>query len=216
MSTVRGVLFDVGGVLVDLDGVPSLAALLGAEAHHADMHRRWMACPSVILHETGRISTEAFAAQLTVELGLTLSPEAFLLEFDGWLRRPLPGAFELVAAIPVTYQVGILSNMSAFHWRRIIAMGLPDRIDTICVSHEIGFLKPSREAFDTALDRMALAPRDVLFLDDGTANVDAARAMGLTAHVVRGPGEARTVLESYGVVQCTRPGRHGSKGTERC
>jgi putative hydrolase of the HAD superfamily len=200
MSSISGVLFDVGGVLVGLDGVPSLARLLQIEPLHDEIHRRWMACPSVVRHETGQIPADQFAIEVVKDLGLSLSPDKFLDEFAVWTSAPLPGAFELVERIPKKYRVGILSNMSAFHWTRIQAMGLPERFDTICLSHEIGCLKPSPEAFEAALDGMALTPGGVLFLDDGAANVKAARALGIEAHLVRGPGEAESVLKRYRVL----------------
>jgi HAD superfamily hydrolase (TIGR01509 family) len=68
------------------------------------------------------------------------------------------------------------------------------------VEVEIGFLKPSPEAFLTALDAMALPPSEVVFLDDGAANVDAARRLGLIAHVVRNPVDAECVLRGLAVM----------------
>ena len=200
MNAISGVLFDVGGVLVGLDGVPSLAKLLQIEPLHDEIHRRWLACPSVVRHETGQTSADQFAIEVVQDLGLSLSPEAFLIEFAGWLTTPLQGAFELVDRIPRDYQVAALSNMSAFQWTRIQAMGLPARFDRIYLSHEIGCLKPAPEAFWVALDGMALSPSEVLFLDDGTANVQAARALGIEAHLVRGPVEAESILRARGVL----------------
>lgn len=43
-----------------------------------------------------------------------------------------------------------------------------------------------------------------LFLDDGLRNVDAAKALGMQARMVRSPEEARTVLAQYGVVPFER------------
>jgi FMN phosphatase YigB (HAD superfamily) len=194
------VIFDVGGVLVALDGVPSLARHLGVAASHEDLHQRWLACSSVQLHETGRLSIDEFATSVVAELGLSLSPEAFVLEFAAWLMGPLEGAFDLVTRIPDAYRVGVLSNMSAFHWRRIIAMGLPERFDFICVSYETGLLKPSTQAFQLALSRMALSPGEVLFLDDGAANVHAARTLGMAANLVRSPAQIELALREHGVL----------------
>lgn len=42
-------------MLVALDGVASLARLLGLDANHDAVHAIWMSAPSVIAHETGKI-----------------------------------------------------------------------------------------------------------------------------------------------------------------
>ena len=78
--------------------------------------------------------------------------------------------------------------MSAFQWTRTQAMGLPCRFDAIFLSCEIGWLKPAPEAFQAALDGMALPPGEVLFLDDGAANVQAARAPRDGGAAGAGPG----------------------------
>jgi HAD superfamily hydrolase (TIGR01509 family) len=90
--------------------------------------------------------------------------------------------------------------MSALHWNRIKKMGLPERFEATYVSHEIGCLKPSEQAFQIALDGMALPAGMVLFLDDGVDNVRAALTLGMKAHVVKNPEQAKLILESYGVL----------------
>ena len=196
---ISGVLFDIGGVLVALDGVPYLARVLQLPESHEVLHNLWLACPSVVAHETGRMSAGAFAVALVEELELPVSPDQFLLDFAGWLQRPHPGAVELVERIPRQYRVAALSNMSAFHWTQIAAMDWPDRFEAVYLSCEIGHLKPSVEAFQIALDGMKLPAAEVLFLDDGQANVAAARALGMEAQWVRGPEDVGRVLEQYGV-----------------
>jgi glucose-1-phosphatase len=197
---IAGILFDVGGVLVALDGVPSMAKLLGMEPEHEALHAMWIASPSVVAHETGRIDAAAFAAGVVADLSLPITADCFLQDFCNWPTGLLPGALELLDEIPDTYRVAALSNTSAVHWDKIQAMGLVDRFDQIYLSHQIGCLKPTPEAFRVALEGMRLPPSDVLFLDDGLRNVDAAAQMGMHAHVARGPAEARRVLAQYGIV----------------
>ena len=197
---ISGVLFDIGGVLVALDGVPYLARTLQLEESREAIHQRWLACPSVIAHETGRITAEEFAAAVVSELKLPIAAESFLSEFAAWLQRPYAGAYELVERIPRRYRVAALSNMSQFHWTRIAAMGWPTRFDAVYLSCVIGQLKPLPETFRVALYGMQLPASAVLFLDDGPANVAAARAQGMEAQVVSGPEEVREVLERYGVL----------------
>jgi len=173
---ITAVLFDIGGVLVELDGVPTLAKLM------------------------------ALAAAAVTELELPVTAEWFLEAFNDW-RRLQPGALELLDDIPKRYRVAALSNTSVSHWERIEAMGLAQRFERLYLSHRIGRPKPSRQAFETALDDLAAAPSAVLFLDDIQSNVSAARARGLHAEVVADPREARIALEQYSVLQSAKSSR---------
>jgi glucose-1-phosphatase len=194
------ILFDIGGVLVELDGVPTLAKLMTLDgASREAIHERWMQSAAVIAYETGRISATAFAAAAVTEFQLPVTAEWFLEAFNAWPRRLQAGALELLDDIPTRYRLAALSNTSASHWERIEAMGLGHRFERLYLSHQIGQLKPSRQAFETVLEDLAVAPSAVLFLDDIESNVSAARAVGLQAEVVGDPEEARVVLERYGI-----------------
>lgn len=198
---IAAVLFDVGGVLVALDGVPFMAKLLGVEPQHEVLHAKWLSSPSVVAHETGKIDAATFARGVVEDLDLPVSAEFFLQGFCDWPTGLLPGARQLLEDIPEHYHVAALSNTSAVHWHRIQGMGFVDLFDQTFLSHQIGCLKPSAEAYQVALDRMGLRSSAVLFLDDNTRNVDAAARVGMHAHLARRPSEARLVLAKYGVVR---------------
>lgn len=200
-NRISGILFDLGGVLVALDGMPALASMLKVAPLHETVHAFWMSSPAVQEHESGKISAAQFAERVVADLNLAVGPNEFLEVFMQWPTNIHPGVAELIGEIASSYRIAALSNTSAVHWQRLLEMGLGDLLTERYLSHEIGHLKPTPGAYLAALSGMNLAAEEVLFLDDGPANVDAARVLGMHAHVARGPAEARSVLADYGIVQ---------------
>jgi len=198
---LRVVLFDVGGVLVDLAGVDALLEWLGPAATVETLWPVWLRSPSVRAFETGRIEPMAFAAGIIEELKLDIPPARFLESFAAWPTRVFPGALEMVASIPTRYQRALLSNSNMLHWPRVLdEMGLRQSFEHRFSSHLTGKIKPDAEAFEHVLEELGCHAAEVLFLDDNTLNVEAARKVGMRSERVRGVIEARAVLVEAGVL----------------
>lgn len=82
------VLFDLGGVLVDVSGVRAMRSLTGI-TNAEELWQRWLACPWVRRFESGACSETAFADGLVAEWGLPVSPAVFLDGFRGHQRAAL-------------------------------------------------------------------------------------------------------------------------------
>ncbi len=197
---ISAVLFDIGGVLIELDGLPSLAKLLNSEQSHDEIYKNWMSSPSVIAHETGKLSADEFAMRVVEDLQIDLSPDAFMQNFATWIVGTFPNTFELLEAIPPPIPLAALSNTSAAHWIHVDATGLTQKLDHLFLSHEIGHLKPNHEAFQAAIDGLQLPAEEVIFFDDNIDNVIAASAFGLKAHQAFNPTQAKQILNQYGVI----------------
>jgi putative hydrolase of the HAD superfamily len=197
MQRISSVLFDIGGVLIQLDGVQALSKLL-ADRHSAEeIQKLWITSPSVMAHETGKMSAEEFAIGVVNDLKLDTSPTEFLAGFENWVSRPFPGAFELLDALPPGLTIAALSNTSAIHWNRIASLGLAEQFDHTLLSHEIGHLKPEIEPFEIALAWLGCPAAEVVFLDDNSDNIATALALGFRAHQVTSANHAREVLFGY-------------------
>lgn len=197
---ISAVLFDVGGVLIELNGLPSIAKLLDSNQSLDDIYQHWMAAPSVIGHETGRISTNEFATEVVKDLKLSISPDTFMENFTSWIVGTFPDTFELLNAIPSTIKVGALSNTSDAHWKEVEKTGLTEKIEHLFLSHEIGHLKPSPIAFQAAVDGLSVPAEEIIFFDDVLENVHAANDFGLKAHQVLSPTQAKSILEEYNLL----------------
>jgi putative hydrolase of the HAD superfamily len=195
------VLFDLGGVLVEWDGIDPLVRLCQGRLDREGARRFWLESPSVRRFETGQIGRVAFAAGVVRELGLDLPLEAFLEAFVSWDRGFLPGAIDLLRELSGRCILACLTNNNELHWNKLHREPAFDRLfSRVYSSHQTGRMKPDVEAFEYAVADLDVRPEDVLFLDDNHECVSAARALRLRARQVRGVGEARRALVEEGVI----------------
>jgi putative hydrolase of the HAD superfamily len=200
MST-RVILFDVGGVLVELGGVEALLGWMGPTVSVEQLWSIWLRSPSVRAFETGRIEPMEFALGILAELKLDVTPQRFLKSFAAWPTQPFPGALELIASIPARYQRALLSNSNSLHWPRVIdGMDLRARFEHHFSSHLTGKIKPDTEAFEHVVQTLGCQAAEVLFLDDNMLNVQAARTVGMQSQRVQGVEQARSALQVAGIL----------------
>ena len=194
-------LFDVGGVLVQLSGIETMLAWLGSSITAEELWVRWLRSDSVRQFETGRTQASEFALRVTREFGLDIEPAQFLESFEGWPIGLYPGVMEMLARIPARYRRALLSNSNALHWPRLSNdMGLGAVFEHQFVSHLTGKIKPDSAAFEDVVNSLGCSPRHVLFIDDNMLNVEAAKSFGMHAARAVGPIEAQRVLGDFGII----------------
>lgn len=198
---ISAVVFDIGGVLIELNGLPSIARLLDSQQPHDEIYKQWMGAPSVIAHETGKISPAVFSEQVVQELPFKVSAQDFMADFITWIVGVFPDAIPLLKTLSSQCTVAALSNTSPPHWEQVIQTGLAEHFDHVFLSHEIGHLKPQPAAFKSVLQTLNCPAEEILFFDDNLENVEAATAMGFQSHQVFNPTEAKLVLTEYALHQ---------------
>lgn len=192
MSNTHGkpfdaIVFDLGGVLIELAGVPRMLELLSHRVSVEELWQSWLLSKAVREFEIGRIDAEQFASTVLAEFQLPISAEQFLREFEAWPKGPYPGAAELLDTLGRSYIVACLTNTNVLHWPRISGeMGLLQHFHHAFASHEIGLIKPDADVFAHVVERLGIPAERTLFLDDNQVNVDGARAAGLRAYRVAG------------------------------
>ncbi len=200
-SAVDFVLFDLGGVLIELGGVGSLQELAGM-ASEEDVWHRWLASPWVRRFEKGECSAEEFSIGIVSEWELAIPPGRFLEIFRDWPIGPFPGSEDLLSEVQRSVPIGCLSNTNALHWEHQTSRWpMLGTFNIRFLSFELGVVKPDAAIFEAVADRLPVSRDRVLFLDDVALNSDAARSSGFLAEQVRGVGEARRVLADMGILQ---------------
>ena len=197
----RVVLFDLGGVLVGLGGVQEFGALIG-ETRESEVWRRWLESPWVRRFERGLCTRDEFAAGAVEEFALALPPAAFLERFLDWPKGLLPGAEELVRVLAPGVVRACFSNTNELHWNEQLgSRELGSLFERHFLSHEIGLVKPDREAFEHVVETLAVAAQEILFFDDNPLNVEGARAAGIDAHRSVGVESTRALLTARGLLR---------------
>lgn len=75
------------------------------------------------------------------------------------------------------------SNLDPWRHEHVRKLGLDSLFDALCLSYEIGQLKPHHAFYHQAIAIAGCDPQRTLFVDDKLANVEAARACGLRAEL---------------------------------
>lgn len=197
-------LFDLGGVLIELAGIPRLLKWMEYRVDADGLAEKWLYSKTVRDYERGRISSKEFAEGMVEEFGLTIDAGQFLEEYAFFPKDFYPGARELLTDLSKKYRVAILSNTNELHWSRF---GKEECLacfaDRCYVSHLIGFMKPDIEAFLYVIDKLACEPGMILFFDDNFPNVEAARSVGMQAEHVRDFNDLKQRLRELGIIEFT-------------
>jgi glucose-1-phosphatase len=198
---IEVVLFDVGGVIVRLADITTLGTFNGL-TDAAAIKALWGRCAIVQAHERGELAPEDFATRMVDAYSMDCPPDEFLARFSAWPREIFPGVADLLADMDPRLRVACLSNTSDIHWRtQIAAADLARLFELQFLSYKLGIMKPDLRIYSHVARAMNVAPDRILFFDDTSDNVDGALAAGFDAHRVNGPGDARAILERYGLLR---------------
>jgi putative hydrolase of the HAD superfamily len=197
MPRIDTVLFDAGGVLLDLDyaflrrliearhSATTLELLSQAEAHartHVDRRVR----------EGGR-SAEAWRDYFRTLLAhVWVPPELHDGIIDslwdahqrvGLWTSPIQGAVDAVRAIKAAgFKTGVVSNAEGRVAHDLKAAGYDGLFDAVIDSHHVGHEKPDPAIFRIALEKLGSAPERTVYLGDvPSIDIAGARSAGISA-----------------------------------
>ena len=183
-------LFDFGGVIIDIDYERTPAAFrhLSRAGSIVEFNQARQAT-LFDEFETGQLSPTEFR----VGLRATYDLDATDAEIDAaWHAMLLDVPAERLALIEELrrqgHQTALLSNTNALHIAEInqrlatrygFRHGIADVLDRVFYSQEVGLRKPGEEIFRHVLREMNWRAEDVLFIEDSPQHIATARRLGL-------------------------------------
>lgn len=195
---IEVVVFDLGGVLIDVDHQRAIDWLLERGCRVGALED-FVEHTGMDAHERGELDTAGFLARVNALLRDTQSPA----ELERWwtsLFSARETMLDCVRSLRANYRVCILSNTGELHWsqaRRQFA--LDALVDDALTSFEAGVAKPDLRIYELAAQRFAAQPDRTVFIDDRPENATGARAAGW--HAIHHTDDAATLaaLATLGV-----------------
>lgn len=203
MKTIKNLLFDFGGVLVNLDrsrcldhfrqlGVPHVETLLDV------CHQQGV----FLQHEKGLVSDAAFRDYLREQADNPTLTDGQLDDAWNSFLTDIPG-YKLQALLELRsrYHVSLLSNTNGIHWQWSVERLFPygnhrvnDYFEHIFLSYEMKLAKPDPAIFCEVLRCTGYVPEETLFLDDSAANCRAAEALGIRTYTPQAHEDWRSLF----------------------
>jgi putative hydrolase of the HAD superfamily len=203
-TQVQALLFDLGGVLIDVDFNRVLEywqpiSRLSLE----ELKNTFSSDLPYQQHERGEITAAQYFAHLAMTLELQDDPAHISAGWNAIFGREITETRLLVQEARAHLPCYVFSNTNATHqvaWTALYP-DLAQSFERIFVSSDMGYRKPERRAFEYVADAMDVPLNAILFFDDHPDNVAGARAAGLQAVHVQGPADVRAALQAIGCVK---------------
>ncbi len=181
---IQALLFDLGGVIIDIDFQRALDAWASAAAVDVkSIAHRFAFDEAYARHERGEISGSEYFDHLRSTLELDLYDSEFTRGWNSIYVGEMPGIRPVLAGLAQRLPLYALTNSNATHeqfWAREYHDLLRPfrRIFNSCA---LGCRKPEAEAFRVVSEEIGVELTDILFFDDLQENVVGAIDAGVRA-----------------------------------
>ena len=189
-KNIKNIVFDLGGVLVDLDFKNAINGL--QQAGFANVKEQLQAFDQDGIFkkfELGEIDSDQFRTAIRENSTVTLTDEEVDTLWNSMLLEVPRKKLELILDLRSKYMVYLLSNTNAIHWDYVCknafnyrGFRVNDYFEETFLSFEMHLAKPDKAIFEKVLHEANLLPEETLFIDDSEANCKAAEELGIHAH----------------------------------
>lgn len=186
LKNIKTIIFDFGGVVVDINRDSAVKRFKEVGVDEADSLLDTYRQEGIFLAlEEGKLSRHEFYDELRKLAGKQIANERIDYAWKGFFLHVDQGRLDFLTELRKNYRVCLLSNTNpiVMAWARSSQFSpagkpLDDYFDKLYLSYQMGVAKPHREIFEQVIQSENLAPSQMLFIDDGAANIEMATSLG--------------------------------------
>ncbi len=184
MAGIQALLFDLGGVVLEIDFDRAFTAWAGfAGVGMPELREQFRFDEAYRQHERGELDGADYFEHLGRLLDINLTDEQWLHGWNRILMSPIAGMLPLLTELGKRIPIFMFSNTNALHVQclRLNYRELFEPFRQVFVSSQLGMRKPETAAFQNVASLVELPAQSILFFDDLAENVAGARLSGMNA-----------------------------------
>lgn len=192
MKHIQTLIFDLGGVLVNLDIPRFEQSFVDLGMHDVDFNfLQGHLKPLFLGYEQGTVTTDEFVSTLIKECKPGTTEQDVMDAWNSMLEIIPDEKLETLRSLHASYTIFLLSNTNELHWKYTVETCLEkygfrveDYFDRVFLSYEMKDYKPSLSIYKKLIADSGISAPQALFLDDRKENIDGALQCGLQGLVV--------------------------------
>lgn len=205
MPKIKNIIFDLGGVLIDIDYLKTINAFknLGV-ANFEHLYSQTTANPLFEDLETGKITEAEFYDGVRKEANLSISNEQIKTAWNTILLDFRPTSIAYLEQLAQTHSIYLLSNTNIIHQAAFLQTytdtftgNLNDNFTKAYYSHEIFFRKPHKNIYEFVVTDAGINAEETLFIDDSIINMPKANELGITTHLLLKGQKIEDIVPNY-------------------
>jgi HAD superfamily hydrolase (TIGR01509 family) len=197
MSTIKNVIFDLGGVLLNIDYNRTTNAF--KQLGYTDFENMYSMLKGNNVFdnlETGHITEEEFYQYMTNAAAGTVSNQQVQDAWNAMLLDFRSESLKHLQLLREKQKIFLLSNTNIIHKKAFDQLfmqqtGVPsldEYFDKAYYSQKVGLRKPNADIFEFVLKDAEITAGESFYIDDLPPNIETARKLGFKTHLLL-PGE---------------------------
>lgn len=190
MSQIKNIIFDLGGVIINLDTNKTIQEFNKLSTKQFEtIYTQLQQSPIFDKFDKGEITETDFFNEIQKALDVHIPIEKLLFAWNAMLLDFPKHRLHLLEKLKPNYRLFLLSNTNETHitefentlFKQHGYQNLESFFETVYYSCRIGKRKPNSDIFDFVLKQNNLNPEETLFIDDSPQHIEGAIKTGIKA-----------------------------------
>ena len=190
MQNIKNIIFDLGGVILNINFKKTEEAFLQLGLKNFSDHISQTYISDFFeKYETGLIDDVEFVEGIAKLIGEPIDDDKIIAAWNALLLDFPPERIALLKKIKTKFRIFLLSNTNSIHLKEfqqrlfnLYGVYLEDLFEKAYYSHAVKLRKPGAAIFELVLKENNLDPSETLFIDDTASNFEEAKKLGTHVH----------------------------------